>query len=51
VETCVDRIILLIVKRRKHIDIPGFIGFLLWLDQIVGGRIGDRILRWKFPPV
>jgi NAD(P)-dependent dehydrogenase (short-subunit alcohol dehydrogenase family) len=51
VEVCVDRIIHLLVKRRSQITLPGFIGFLLWLDQIVGGRIGNRILRWKFPPV
>jgi NAD(P)-dependent dehydrogenase (short-subunit alcohol dehydrogenase family) len=51
VEACVDRIIRLIVSRRKQINLPGFMGLLFWLDQIVGGRIGDRILGWKFPPV
>jgi NAD(P)-dependent dehydrogenase (short-subunit alcohol dehydrogenase family) len=50
VEKCVTRVVRLIVKRRARALLPGFVGPLLWLDQAVGGLIGDAVLRWKFPP-
>jgi NAD(P)-dependent dehydrogenase (short-subunit alcohol dehydrogenase family) len=50
VEKCVDRVVRLILRRRKQALLPGFIGPLLWLDQIVGCMIGDAVLRAKFPP-
>ena len=50
VEKCVDRVVRLIVKRRKQALLPAFVGPLLWLDQLVGCLIGDAVLRAKFPP-
>jgi NAD(P)-dependent dehydrogenase (short-subunit alcohol dehydrogenase family) len=51
VEMCVDRIVRLIVRRRRQINLPWFIGPLLWLDEIVGRWVGNTILRYAFPPV
>jgi NAD(P)-dependent dehydrogenase (short-subunit alcohol dehydrogenase family) len=50
VERCVDRVVRLIVKRRPQALLPGYSKTLLTLDHIFGGRIGDRILAWNFPP-
>jgi NAD(P)-dependent dehydrogenase (short-subunit alcohol dehydrogenase family) len=50
VERCVDRIVRLIVKRKRQALLPAFTGPLLWLDEIVGRWIGDTILAAKFPP-
>jgi NAD(P)-dependent dehydrogenase (short-subunit alcohol dehydrogenase family) len=51
VEKCVDRIIRLLLKRRRQSNLPWFMGPLFWLDEIVLRTIGDWILRYKFPPV
>jgi hypothetical protein len=40
----------LIVKRRRQTLLPWFTGPLLVVDEMLGQRIGDRILAWKFPP-
>jgi len=50
VEKCVDRIIHLIVKRRREALMPWFTGPLLTLDRALGSWIGNRLLAWKFPP-
>ena len=50
VDKVVDRIIRLIVKRRREALLPGFIGPMLTLDQMLGRRIGNYILARKFPP-
>lgn len=50
VEKCVDRVVRLLLRRRRRALLPAFIGPLLWLDEIVGRIVGDFILRWKFPP-
>ncbi len=50
VDKCVDRVVRLILKRRAQALLPAYIGPLFWLDQAVGCRIGDAVLRWKFPP-
>ena len=50
VAKCVDQIVKLLVRRRPEALIPWFTGPLLLTDAILGQRIGDRILRWKFPP-
>jgi NAD(P)-dependent dehydrogenase (short-subunit alcohol dehydrogenase family) len=50
VEKCVDRIVRLIVKRRRQALLPGIAGPLFTLDRIFGSWIGDRILAAKFPP-
>jgi NAD(P)-dependent dehydrogenase (short-subunit alcohol dehydrogenase family) len=50
VEKCVDRVVRLIVRRRKQALLPAFTGPLLVLDQALAGWIGDAILAWKFPP-
>ena len=50
VEKCVDRILRLIVKRRRETLMPWFTGPLLVIDQMLGRVIGDRILTKTFPP-
>ena len=50
VEKCVDRIIRLIVKRRREALLPWFTGPLLNMDRLLGSWIGNRLLAWKFPP-
>jgi NAD(P)-dependent dehydrogenase (short-subunit alcohol dehydrogenase family) len=50
VEKCVDRIIRLIARRRREALLPWFAGPLLVIDRMLGNRIGNRILSWKFPP-
>jgi NAD(P)-dependent dehydrogenase (short-subunit alcohol dehydrogenase family) len=50
VEKCVDRVVRLIVRRRKQALLPGFTGPLLALDQCLGNWIGDTILARCFPP-
>src|SRR5262249_4665716 len=51
VETVVDRIVRLIVRRRAQINLPWHVGPLLFLDRIVGNFFSNRVLRRKFPPV
>lgn len=51
VDKAVDRVVRCIVHRRKQINLPWFVGPLFWLDRIVGGWIGDRILEMTFPPL
>jgi len=46
----VDRIMRLIIKRRREALLPWFTGPLLQLDKLLGGWIGDEILKRKFPP-
>jgi len=50
VEKCVDRVIRLLVKRKRQTLMPGFAGPLLVIDEMLGRVIGDRILMRKFPP-
>jgi NAD(P)-dependent dehydrogenase (short-subunit alcohol dehydrogenase family) len=50
VEKCVDRIVRLIVKRKRQTLIPWHTGPLLVIDEILGRFIGDRILMRRFPP-
>jgi NAD(P)-dependent dehydrogenase (short-subunit alcohol dehydrogenase family) len=50
VAKCVERIVRLIVKRRRQALLPWFTGPLLLLDEVLGQRLGDRILARKFPP-
>lgn len=49
VEKCVDRILRLIIKRRREVLLPWFVGPLLSLDRLLGCWFGDRLLEWKFP--
>ena len=49
-EKCVDRVVQLIVRRRKEALLPGFVGPLLHMDRSIGGLIGDLVLRKSFPP-
>jgi NAD(P)-dependent dehydrogenase (short-subunit alcohol dehydrogenase family) len=49
-QKCVDRIVRLIVKRRRQAILPWFAGPLLVLDEMMGRIIGDRILLRRFPP-
>ena len=51
VEKCVDRIVRLIVRRKRQSNLPFFMGPLLWLDKIVANLVGDVILRRRFPRV
>jgi NAD(P)-dependent dehydrogenase (short-subunit alcohol dehydrogenase family) len=50
VEKCVDRILRLIIKRRRQALLPWFTGPLLVVDEMLGRRLGDRILARRFPP-
>ncbi len=50
VEKCVDRIVRLIVRRKRQALMPWFTGPLLMIDEMLGRVIGDRILRRRFPP-
>lgn len=49
VEKCVDRIVNLIVRRKRQALMPWFTGPLLVLDEMMGRVIGDRILMNRFP--
>jgi NAD(P)-dependent dehydrogenase (short-subunit alcohol dehydrogenase family) len=51
VAKCVDRIVRLIVQRRRQALLPAHAGLLLTLDQALGRRLGDWILSSKFRPV
>ncbi|HZZ81054.1 MAG TPA: SDR family oxidoreductase [Gemmataceae bacterium] len=50
VEKCVDRIVRLILKRKRQALMPAFTGPLLVIDEMMGRLIGDRILMRRFPP-
>jgi NAD(P)-dependent dehydrogenase (short-subunit alcohol dehydrogenase family) len=50
VEKCVKRIVRLVVKRRRQALLPAFTGPLMTLDDMLGRRIGDWVLAWRFPP-
>ncbi len=50
VQRCVDRIVRLIVKRKREVLLPWFAGPLLALDGIFGKHLGNQLLAWKFPP-
>jgi NAD(P)-dependent dehydrogenase (short-subunit alcohol dehydrogenase family) len=50
VEKCVDRILRLIVKRKRQALMPWFTGPLLVIDEMLGRVIGDRLLTRRFPP-
>jgi NAD(P)-dependent dehydrogenase (short-subunit alcohol dehydrogenase family) len=50
VEKCVDRIVRLIVKRRRQAVLPWFAGPMLVIDEMLGRWIGNRILTRNFPP-
>jgi hypothetical protein len=46
----VDRIIRLIVRRRREALLPAFVRPLFALDEAVGGWLGDWFLGWSFDP-
>jgi NAD(P)-dependent dehydrogenase (short-subunit alcohol dehydrogenase family) len=48
VDKCVDRIVRLLVKRRREALLPGFVRPLLALDEAVGGWLGDWFLGSRF---
>jgi NAD(P)-dependent dehydrogenase (short-subunit alcohol dehydrogenase family) len=50
VEKCVDRIVRVLAKRKPGALLPGFVGPLLALDQLLGNRLGDWILGSRFNP-
>ncbi len=51
VEKCVDRLVRLIARRQREALLPAFAGPLLLVDRILGGRLGDRLLSKRFPPL
>jgi NAD(P)-dependent dehydrogenase (short-subunit alcohol dehydrogenase family) len=51
VEKCVDRVIRLLVKRKRQVLMPWFTGPLLAFDEMLGRVLGDRILMKRFPRV
>lgn len=50
VEKCVDRVVNLIIKRKRQALLRPFLGPLMALDEITGGRLGDWYLGGKFDP-
>lgn len=50
VAKCVDCIVDVIVNRKREALLPWFAGPFLILDQILGRRLGDRMLDKRFPP-
>lgn len=50
VTKCVDRIVRLLVKRRRQALLPWFAGPMLVVDEMLGRWMGDRILTRNFPP-
>lgn len=50
VEKCVDRLIQLIIQRRREALLPGFVRPLFALDEAVGGWLGDWFLSSQFDP-
>jgi NAD(P)-dependent dehydrogenase (short-subunit alcohol dehydrogenase family) len=48
VELVVDRLVRLILGRRPEALLPGFVGPLLALDQVLGPWLGDRIIARQF---
>jgi NAD(P)-dependent dehydrogenase (short-subunit alcohol dehydrogenase family) len=48
VARCVECLVRLLVKRQAEVLLPWFVRPLLALDEIVGGRLGDRYLSRKF---
>lgn len=50
VASCVDCIVDVIVKRKREALLPWFAGPVLILDQLLGRRLGDRMLDKRFPP-
>jgi short-subunit dehydrogenase len=48
VEMVVKRIVKLIAERKPEALLPGFVGSLLALDQILGPWLGDRFIRRRF---
>jgi NAD(P)-dependent dehydrogenase (short-subunit alcohol dehydrogenase family) len=50
VEKCVDRIVGVILRRRREALLPGFVRPLLALDEAVGGWLGDWFLGRRFDP-
>ena len=49
-EKCVERVVRVIVRRKPQALLPGFVGPLLALDELTGGRLGDWYLGGKFNP-
>ncbi len=45
VELVVERVVRLIERRRAEVLLPGFVGPLLALDQLIGPWLGDRVVR------
>ena len=50
VDKCVDRIVGVILRRRREALLPGFVRPLLALDEAVGGWLGDWFLGRHFDP-
>jgi NAD(P)-dependent dehydrogenase (short-subunit alcohol dehydrogenase family) len=50
VEKCVDRIVRLLVRRKREALLPGFVRPLLGLDEAIGGWLGDWFLGRRFDP-
>jgi NAD(P)-dependent dehydrogenase (short-subunit alcohol dehydrogenase family) len=40
----------LVLKRKRRVLVPGFMNLVLFVDQLCGGRLADRVLESKFPP-
>ncbi len=50
-EKCVDRVVRLIARRQRQALLPWYTGPMMVVDEMLGRRLGDRILARRFPPV
>jgi NAD(P)-dependent dehydrogenase (short-subunit alcohol dehydrogenase family) len=50
VELCAERVVQLIVKRRRRALLPRYVGPLLGMDLVLGNWIGDMFLARMFRP-
>src|SRR5262245_17082374 len=48
VELVVDRILRLLLRRKPEALLPGFVGPMLALDQLIGPWLGDRLIARQF---
>lgn len=48
VQMCAEKIAEQIIRRRPEVLLPGFVRWLLALDQILGPWLGDRFIRRQF---
>jgi NAD(P)-dependent dehydrogenase (short-subunit alcohol dehydrogenase family) len=48
VEKCVDRVVRLIVKRKREALLPAYVRPMLAVEDVIGPWLGDRVIGWFF---